>query len=80
MKKCLLKQLCSNFNDYFTINVHNKVTRNNSSLLKIPKIKLECTKKAFFYMGTKIYNNLPLDIRKIDDFKIFKLKLDEYFK
>jgi hypothetical protein len=29
-------------------------------------------------MGTKIYNNLPLEIKSVEHFKVFKRKLKNY--
>ena len=52
------------FSDYFEIINHTIKTRNNSYLLRIPRVKLESSKKTFFYTGAVFYNRLPLDIRK----------------
>ena len=43
--------VCENFNDYFAINYHAKNTRNRNTLLKLPRVKLEFTKRTFKYMG-----------------------------
>ena len=56
--------LPSVFDNYFTMMSHNKATRNNNCSLIIPKVKLECTKKGFFYQGTVLFNKLPIEIRK----------------
>jgi hypothetical protein len=29
-------------------------------------------------MGTRIYNNLPLEIKSVENFKVFKRKLKNY--
>ena len=50
MKKCLNKEFCSNFNNYFDIIEHNKRTR-QGFLLRLPVIKLESTKNSFFFTG-----------------------------
>ena len=42
----------------------NKTTRNNRYLLRLPKVKLELARNGFFYSGAKIYNKLPLELRK----------------
>jgi len=60
---------------YFEKNVHSKKTRNASNLLKLPKIKLEVARGSFFYMGAKLYNELPLDTRKSCSFNDFKRKI-----
>ena len=36
--------------------IHRHKTRNNNDLI-LEKINLECTKRAFFYKGAKIFNN-----------------------
>ena len=62
--KCLDGNACKTFNEYFEFNHHNKSTRNNDVLLKVPRVKLEMAKASFFFMGVKYYNSLPLEIRK----------------
>ena len=64
VKKCLDGKSCTNFNDYFTVNLHMKATRNQNYLLKVPKIKLEFTKYGFHFQGVKLFNSLPVEIRK----------------
>ena len=45
-------------------------TRNNGKLLKIPKVKLEFARSGFFFMGARIFNFLPKEVRAsvADDF------------
>ena len=54
VRKCVQKESCENFKDYFKIQSHNRVTRNNSYLLQIPKTKLKCAKNGFFSMGVTL--------------------------
>ena len=69
--------LCSNFQEYFKINKHNLGTRNKKIFLQIPKINLEIAKNSFFFIGAKLYNLLPIDIKEsIDD---FESKLNPFF-
>ena len=65
VRKCLNGKVCSDFKDYFKINEHNLGTRDRNILLQIPKVKLEIAKNGFFFMGAKLYNSLPIDIREI---------------
>ena len=74
VQKCLEKKTCSNFHDYFTINEHMISTRNQNALLKFPKVKLEFTKSDFFFQGVKLFNALPVEIRKSGDEFDKKLK------
>ena len=41
LRKCLAGDVCSNFNDYFTVIKHSQRTRNSGYLLKMPRVKLE---------------------------------------
>ena len=75
VRKCLDQNICSNFLNYFTINQTVKVTRNNSTFLTLPKVKLNTARDGFFFMGAKIYNSLPLDIRNEENFSTFKEKI-----
>ena len=76
VRKCLDGQMCSNFNKYFKINVTGINTKN----AKLPKVKLDFAKQSFFYSGAKIYNDLPIDIRKEVDFNKFLKKLKHHFQ
>ena len=51
-------------------------TRNNQCLVKLPKIKTEYARKSFRFMGAKIYNELPLDIRKTESFNAYEQHLN----
>jgi hypothetical protein len=80
VRKCLDGQMCSNFNNYFQINETGINTRNANCLLKLPKVKLDFAKQSFFYSGAKIYNDLPIDIRKEVDFNKFLKKFEHHFQ
>jgi hypothetical protein len=81
VKKCLDNELCINYHDYFEINHQTTVrTRNQGFLLKIRKIKLESTKKAFYFGGAKIFNELPLYIRRENNFNNFKKKISSFYQ
>ena len=64
---------------YFETHKHNTMTRNNGYEVMFPKIRLEYGRGAFYYMGVKLYNSLPLDIRKTADFNDFNNLLKENF-
>ena len=51
--KCLNDDV-PNFEDYFELISHGKGTRNDNRILRNPKIKLERTKKAFYYNGAMV--------------------------
>ena len=75
VKKCLLKEACENFDDYFKLISHNISTRNNDILLILPKVRLECAKNSFCFMGARLYNTLPREIRESHDINCFKKSL-----
>jgi hypothetical protein len=78
VRKILDGETCSNFIGYFEINQHSKRTRNSTNLLKVPKIKLEVARGSFYFMGTKLYNELPLNIRKVTIFNEFQKNIRSY--
>ena len=68
VRNCIDGNTCSNFKEYFEKLNYKQLTRNNGYLLKLPKIRLEYARGSFYYMGAKLYNDLPLEIHKIDNF------------
>ena len=54
-------------------------TRNNQCLLKLPRIKTEYARKSFRFMGAKIYNELPIEIRKAESFSDYSNLLKRHF-
>ena len=73
--KCIHDEVCSPMKNYFEIHKHERETRNQNYLVKLPKLRLELGRQAFSYSGAKLYNDLPLDLRKQDNFKDFKNSL-----
>ena len=67
--------VCKHFNDQFAINYHAKNTRNRNTL---PTVKFEFAKRSFKYMGAKLYNDLPLNIRACANDQNFKKLFNEY--
>ena len=75
--KCLNGELCSNFQDYFELNQNKMNTRNNNISVRVPRVKLEFARNSFYFMGAKIYNELPREIRASDN---FKQQVTQHFK
>ena len=73
--KCINNKTCTPMKSYFEINEHNKSTRNQNSLLKLPRLRLELGRQTFSYSGAKIYNDLPTNLRKERNFSCFKRAL-----
>ena len=47
-------------------------------IVKVPRVKLEGTKKVFFYSGVLLFNKIPIEVRA-EDFKVFYKKLEKIF-
>ena len=60
----ITKNTCEPFFDYFCVHKTNRNTRNNGHLISLPKIKLEYGRRSIKYMGAKLFNELPIDVRK----------------
>ena len=58
VRKYVQKGTCENFEDYFKIQSHDRVTRNNNYLLQIPKTKLKYAKNGFFSMGVTLLQRI----------------------
>jgi len=79
VRKSVDNELCDVFNDYFQINNHGRTTRNECLLVTLPKTKLEFARRSFYFYGAKIYNSLPVSIRRENDFSCFRQKVNDYF-
>ena len=79
VKSCLDQNSCDSFNNYFDYLNHSMGTRNNNISVKLPRIKLESTKKGFYYYGAVEFNKLPRDIRELRSIMLFKRALQQHF-
>ena len=75
VRKILDNDICGSLIGHFTRNKHDRVTRNSDCFAILPKIKTDYARRSFYFMGAKVYNELPLDIRKTVDYKEFVNKL-----
>ena len=75
VKKVMTDNICS-LKGCFEVNNHSKQTKNSNFLLKVPRIKLETARSSFYYMGVKFYNDLPLNLRKVEPYKEFEKQLE----
>ena len=49
--QCFTNNVCENFDNYFEV-IESKINnRNNGTLIRLPKVKLEVTRKSFFFQG-----------------------------
>ena len=65
-------------NDFYELKVSKINTRNNGYMVKLPKTQLEYGRLSLKFMGVKIFNDLPLGIRKQCFDKSFKSSLKSY--
>ena len=71
VKKCLDGLTCQIFHNYFKFNTHDFKTRNQGKLLILSDVRLGTPRSAFFFMGARVFNSLPLEIRRLDEFSAF---------
>ena len=79
VKLCLDDEVMDSFKQYFVLCKHNKNTRNNAKMIRLPNIKTEYARKSFYFTGAKIYNTLPLEARSLQKSE-FSNFIKEYFK
>ena len=60
----LLRNVKPPINDYFTVAYTKANTRKKNLFVHVPKVKLEYGKQSIRFMGAKIFNDLPINIRK----------------
>ena len=53
-------------------------TCNNKMSIRLPKVRLESAKNGFYFLGGKIYNELPVDIRKAETLNDFNVRLQAF--
>ena len=75
VRKILDNDICDSLIGHFTRNKHGRVTWNSDCLAFLPKIKTEYARRSFYFMGAKVYNDLPLEIRKTVNYKEFVKKI-----
>ena len=68
-----------NLKENFVLKDHGRNTQNNGCSMVLPTIKTEYACHGFYFMGAKIFNELPLDIRRAIDFKEFEKLLKFHF-
>ena len=48
--------------------------------MKLPKVRLEVAKKGSYIYGGKLYNEVPIDIRRSETLAVSKRRLDTFLK
>jgi hypothetical protein len=70
--KCLKKLSAFRCHSFFNLKENNRRTRSSTNNeLMLPKSHLSGFLNSIFYSGVEIYNQLDVNLRKIDNFKTF---------
>ena len=56
----------------------SKYDTSRTNGLQIPKLRLELSKKSFSYVGAKVWNDIPNDIRNLESTSLFKHNMKTY--
>ena len=72
VRKCLDENTIEHFQTYFELLQHRIGTRNKNVSLKLPKVRTEYGKRSAKFIGAKVYNSLPLEMKKIEHYAKFK--------
>ena len=72
-------ETCEQFENYYELLQHRLGTRLNNALLRLPKVRTEYGKRSVLFTGAKVYNELPIETRKINDFMKFKLSVKRFY-
>ena len=76
--KCLKGSPPLLFGDYFEVlrTIHN--TRGSGQNLMLPKVTTENARKAFYFNGSKLFNNSPREMKQYNSVVIFKNRILEF--
>ena len=70
------------YNNYcaelFRRNVIVRDTRNNPNSIHVPLYRTVRSQKSIFYKGPKTWNDLPNDLKSLNNINTFKMKLKRY--
>ena len=61
------------------INCFEVYSNRNGLFIKMSKIRIKFCDKNFVLYGIELFNNLPMDIRNLDKFSLFKSHIIKYF-
>lgn len=76
--KCLHHQCPEYMTDLF-VHFKNSCTRQNDNrTLRVPIAKKECLRSSFAVSGAKLWNDLPISLRKIESLSVFKTQLFKF--
>ena len=78
--KCLQGTSIPGFSSYANEISHNYKTRNNNVSLRLPLLNTEAARRSFWFQGPRCCNELPLEIRSLTSFVLFKSRLKEFYE
>lgn len=55
--------------------IHNYSIRNMTDKVRVPKAGKTITQRSFYYLGPRIYNSLPTELKTINSILLFKKKI-----
>ena len=73
--QCLTNNVCKNFENYFEVTESKINTRNSGTLIRLPKVKVEVTRKSFSFQGGYEYNTSFREFRSENNHQNFKGKI-----
>ena len=76
----ILKEICPEFlkGKFIRRTQISKYRTQRINDLQIPKLQLELSKRSFSYVGAKVWNDIPNDIRNMESTDLFKHKMKTY--
>ena len=77
MHKCLNNNVNFKFDFKYSSDIHSYNTRNKQNL-HLERVNKNWGKQAFSYHAANDWNNLPMELREIYQFKTFKIKLKKH--
>lgn len=57
---------------------HSYKTRYKEASIKIPKVNKTITQRSFTYLGPRVYNETPTEIKNINSMQLFKNRLKKW--
>ena len=68
------------FKDYFKAfrTVHN--TRGSGENLMLPKGRTETARKSFYFNGSKLFNDVPNEMKDLNSVMVFKTHILEFYR
>ena len=68
------------FKDYFKVFRITQNTRESGKNLLLQKVKTETARKYFYFNGSKLFNNIPSEMKDFKSVVIFKTRVLELYR